>query len=103
MRCFGHLIIEIGNTRSLRFPMLLRRFAPVLLLSATLLTGTACHAAKKPIPPMTNDVALTTTHGKQTAVFAGGCFWGTQSVFERVKGVVKTTAGYSGGSANTAT
>jgi peptide-methionine (S)-S-oxide reductase len=40
---------------------------------------------------------------KQTAVFAGGCFWGTQSVFERVKGVVATTAGYSGGSAATAT
>jgi peptide-methionine (S)-S-oxide reductase len=36
-------------------------------------------------------------------VFAGGCFWGTQSVFERVKGVIETTAGYSGGSARTAT
>jgi len=36
-------------------------------------------------------------------VFAGGCFWGTQSVFERVKGVVSTTVGYSGGSADTAT
>src|SRR6202041_2939368 len=41
--------------------------------------------------------------GKQTAVFAGGCFWGVQSVFERVKGVLATTAGYSGGSAQTAT
>ena len=41
--------------------------------------------------------------GKQTAVFAGGCFWGTQSVFERVKGVVDTTVGYAGGSADTAT
>ena len=40
---------------------------------------------------------------KETAVFAGGCFWGTQSVFERVKGVLKTTAGYSGGTAATAT
>jgi peptide-methionine (S)-S-oxide reductase len=36
-------------------------------------------------------------------VFAGGCFWGVQSVFERVKGVVATTAGYSGGSSATAT
>lgn len=43
------------------------------------------------------------TPGKlQTAVFAGGCFWGTQSVFQRVKGVRKTYAGYSGGSAATA-
>jgi peptide-methionine (S)-S-oxide reductase len=82
--------------------MLLRRLAPVALLSAILLTGTACEA-KKPLPPPAGDAALATTHGKQTAVFAGGCFWGTQSVFERVKGVVKTTAGYSGGSAKTAT
>jgi len=37
------------------------------------------------------------------AVFAGGCFWGTQAVFERIKGVVKTTAGYAGGSPATAT
>jgi peptide-methionine (S)-S-oxide reductase len=43
------------------------------------------------------------TPGKETAVFAGGCFWGTQSVFERVKGVLDTTAGYAGGSAATAT
>ena len=40
---------------------------------------------------------------KETAVFAGGCFWGTQAVFERVKGVLNTTAGYAGGSAATAT
>jgi peptide-methionine (S)-S-oxide reductase len=39
---------------------------------------------------------------RETAVFAGGCFWGVQSVFQRVKGVVKTTVGYSGGSAETA-
>ncbi len=56
-----------------------------------------------PIPPAKSDAALASSAGKQTAVFAGGCFWGTQSVFERVKGVLKTTAGYSGGSAATAT
>jgi peptide-methionine (S)-S-oxide reductase len=48
------------------------------------------------------DVSLASTPGKQTAVFAGGCFWGTQSVFERVKGVIATTAGYAGGAASTA-
>jgi peptide-methionine (S)-S-oxide reductase len=58
---------------------------------------------KMPIPAPTTDVALATSSGKQTAVFAGGCFWGTQSVFERLKGVIKTTAGYSGGSKSTAT
>ena len=33
----------------------------------------------------------------ETAVFAGGCFWGVQTVFQQVKGVTATTAGYSGG------
>jgi peptide-methionine (S)-S-oxide reductase len=60
-------------------------------------------AAKTPIPAPTSDATLAQSSGKQTAVFAGGCFWGTQSVFERVKGVISTTAGYAGGSASTAT
>jgi peptide-methionine (S)-S-oxide reductase len=63
-----------------------------------------CKAATKtPVPAPNSDAALAQAPGKQTAVFAGGCFWGTQSVFERVKGVVATTAGYAGGSAATAT
>jgi len=37
--------------------------------------------------------------GRQaTAVFAGGCFWGIEGVFEHVKGVTSATAGYAGGS-----
>src|ERR1051326_1066542 len=67
------------------------------------LSCTAHAASKMPIPAPSTDASLSSTSGQQTAVFAGGCFWGTQSVFERVKGVVKTTAGYSGGSAATAT
>ncbi len=57
-------------------------------------------AAKLPAP--TVDAPHATTHGEQVAVFAGGCFWGVQAVFEHVKGVHKTWAGYSGGSAATA-
>ena len=60
-------------------------------------------AGKAAIPAAASDDALATSAGKQVAVFAGGCFCGTQSVFERVKGVVDTTVGYSGGSAQTAT
>jgi peptide-methionine (S)-S-oxide reductase len=63
-----------------------------------------CHAAAKtPVPPFANDAPLAQAPGKQVAVFAGGCFWGTQGVFERVKGVLDTKAGYAGGSAATAT
>ena len=55
------------------------------------------------VPAPKVDDALAAKPAKQTAVFAGGCFWGTQTVFEHVKGVVKVTAGYAGGSAATAT
>jgi peptide-methionine (S)-S-oxide reductase len=63
----------------------------------------ASAAPSQPIPPPKVDAPLATAAGRETAVFAGGCFWGTQAVFERVKGVLKTTVGYAGGSAATAT
>jgi peptide-methionine (S)-S-oxide reductase len=59
--------------------------------------------SRQPIPPPQVDAPLVTAAGKETAVFAGGCFWGTQAVLERVKGVIKTTTGYAGGAAATAT
>ena len=79
------------------------RFAACLFLMSLMVWSGCRAAAKTPIPAAAQDAALAQTPGKQTAVFAGGCFWGTQSVFERVKGVLATTAGYAGGSAETAT
>src|SRR5271154_4302850 len=82
--------------------LLMRNTVVAMLMALAACIG--CTAATKtPIPAPVNDSPLAQTSGKQTAVFAGGCFWGTQSVFERVKGVLATTAGYSGGSAFTAT
>jgi peptide-methionine (S)-S-oxide reductase len=75
----------------------------VLALAASLTGCTASAASGTPVPAPTTDTTLSQKSGKQTAVFAGGCFWGTQAVFERVKGVLKTTTGYSGGSASSAT
>jgi peptide-methionine (S)-S-oxide reductase len=73
-----------------------------LLMACTLVTG--CRAATKtPIPAAMTDAPLDKAPGKAVAFFAGGCFWGTQSVFERVKGVLDTTVGYAGGSEQTAT
>ncbi len=80
----------------------MRNTVAALLLAFSASIG--CTAATKaPVPAPAHDAPLAEKSGKQTAVFAGGCFWGTQSVFERVKGVLATTAGYSGGSAFTAT
>jgi peptide-methionine (S)-S-oxide reductase len=77
----------------------LRHLAVGFLIAVT----TALAAPKPPIPPPAVDMPLAKEPGKETAVFAGGCFWGVQSVFQRVKGVLATTAGYSGGTAKTAT
>lgn len=52
------------------------------------------------IPPPTIDEASTATTEK--AVFAGGCFWGVQGVFQHVKGVKNAVSGYSGGAKDTA-
>jgi peptide-methionine (S)-S-oxide reductase len=54
------------------------------------------------IPPPAEDVAAASGAGTETAVFAGGCFWGVQGVFQHVKGVSNAVSGYAGGAANTA-
>jgi peptide-methionine (S)-S-oxide reductase len=85
---------------------MLSRIAVALLvvgLVVFFLTRSTKASANGPIPAAVTDDALASKPGKVKAVFAGGCFWGTQGVFERVKGVVDTTAGYSGGTAFTAT
>jgi peptide-methionine (S)-S-oxide reductase len=58
-------------------------------------------AVKLPSPAV--DLPRAARPGKQTVVFAGGCFWGVQAVFQHVKGVTDATSGYAGGAAGTAT
>jgi len=79
------------NSRTILLPL-------VLVLAAA--AGCSAHAI---IPAPSTDAPLAAKHSKQVAIFAGGCFWGQQAVFERVKGVIDTTAGYDGGTAATAT
>jgi len=71
------------------------RMAAMIL---TVLAGAvACRAGSAAVPAPVVDETRATAPGKETAVVAGGCFWGIQSVFQHVKGVVSTTSGYSGG------
>ncbi len=62
----------------------------------------ACSAAHGQVPPYAGESPSPAAHGKQTAVLAGGCFWGVDAVFKHVKGVANVVSGYSGGSASTA-
>ncbi|MBO9714168.1 MAG: peptide-methionine (S)-S-oxide reductase MsrA [Sphingomonas sp.] len=64
-------------------------------------TGAGAQAERTVLaPPPARDIAGAT--GAQTAVLAGGCFWGMEAVFEQVKGVKSVTAGYAGGTGSTA-
>ena len=54
------------------------------------------------LPKPAVDEPLASAPGQETAVVAGGCFWGIQAVFQHVKGVISATSGYSGGSSKTA-
>jgi peptide-methionine (S)-S-oxide reductase len=80
------------------------RRAPVLLGLGLLTLIEACVAAEGavslPAPKM--DVPAAAVKGPQTAVFAGGCFWGVEAVFRHVKGVSSAVSGYAGGNAKTA-
>jgi peptide-methionine (S)-S-oxide reductase len=81
------------------------RFVGRIFNAASVLAGlaalTVCNAATAKTvtaqDPVVDD-SLAATSGQQTVVLSGGCFWGIQLVYEHVKGVVKVTAGYSGGS-----
>ncbi len=73
--------------------------ALVALLGACSLAGARSKAVSLPDPRVDAPLAA----GKdQVAVFAGGCFWGIEAVFEHVKGVKTAVSGYSGGNALTA-
>jgi peptide-methionine (S)-S-oxide reductase len=74
----------------------------VLMLFALLVQVSACAAESAvPIPPPAVDNPKA-AGPMQTAVIAGGCFWGVQGVFEHLTGVRRVLSGYAGGDKNTA-
>jgi peptide-methionine (S)-S-oxide reductase len=70
-------------------------------LSALFLATVSCGGAALPVPPPAIDMPAGAS-APQTAVLAGGCFWGVDAVFKHVKGVTKVVSGYAGGDAKTA-
>ena len=90
------------------------KFLSILFFGATLLV--ACNSGNtsiktvvaKPVDAVKTSESIASPtpppskKGEQTAVFAGGCFWGIEAVFEHIKGVHAVTSGYSGGAKQTA-
>lgn len=85
---------------NLASPFLLRATLATAL-AAGLLACNAGVASSKPValPGPKADLPLASAKGSATAVFAGGCFWGVEAVFEHVKGVKQVSSGYVGGAA----
>jgi peptide-methionine (S)-S-oxide reductase len=79
------------------------RFQPgaALLLLTVLGLFSACSAGPVPIPAPVVD-SPKASGPLQVAVLAGGCFWGTQGVFEHLTGVKRVLSGYAGGAKETA-
>ena len=89
--------MAVTEGRSMRFAFL------ILCGFAVAAWGSArAEEAPRPLPKPVLD-ASAAQKGDETAVLAGGCFWGQQGVFEHLKGVRKVVAGYSGGEKATAT
>jgi peptide-methionine (S)-S-oxide reductase len=83
-----------------RLPSRLLAGATALGLAFTYVYGTASaeNAVHAPAPIVTSP---SSAHS-ETAVFAGGCFWGVQGVFQHVKGVKSAVSGFTGGAGDTA-
>jgi peptide-methionine (S)-S-oxide reductase len=75
-------------------------FGGAAALGALLLASPLVAEKAVPIPAAIVDAAE--PGAQAVAVFAGGCFWGVEAVFENVKGVKSVVSGYAGGSANDA-
>jgi peptide-methionine (S)-S-oxide reductase len=82
-----------------RFLIPAAAFAAGAALFAGLQPGFAAETAVNAPRPALMEPA---TGHRETAIFAGGCFWGVQGVFAHVKGVVSATSGYTGGKGSTA-
>jgi peptide-methionine (S)-S-oxide reductase len=80
--------MKIMITQFLAFVLTAALFACTTASSSAPVVDTKAAAPVEPVVP---------AKGTETAVFAGGCFWGVEAVFEHVKGVTDARSGYAGG------
>jgi peptide-methionine (S)-S-oxide reductase len=95
MKTLSKDMIRIGSARVAR---LAGATAAAVLVGAVALqfVGRASAEDARVIPPPSVDEKAPSV-GTETAVIAGGCFWGVQGVFQHVNGVISATSGYAGG------
>ncbi len=92
---------KFSSARKLVAPMLAAFAVLGIVALGGVFRGASAETAEV-VPLPTKDAALANAPGTETAVLAGGCFWGVQGVFQHVKGVTSAVSGYSGGEAATA-
>ena len=85
-----------------KFSQLAMTVGVVGVIAWSFLGGSAAAEKAVRLPPPAVDTPATAPAARETAVFAGGCFWGVQGIFQRVKGVNNAVSGYAGGEAKTA-
>lgn len=86
-------------------PPLVSRFLPgvaAIGLAVAIVGGASALSAEGVVRAPAPLVTAPATASSETAVFAGGCFWGVQGVFQHVKGVTSAVSGYTGGARGTA-
>jgi len=76
--------------------------ARLCLLAAFVVIAARLGSGASEFPTPLKDVPAASSNTPQTAVLAGGCFWGVEAVFERLKGVTDVVSGFAGGSKATA-
>lgn len=81
---------------------MLKTVSTISLLAATVAAGLLLADPNGGFPEPKYDVPKASAPGKQTAVLAGGCFWGVEAVFDRIKGVTDAVSGFAGGEQKTA-
>jgi peptide-methionine (S)-S-oxide reductase len=96
------LFMSSSRTNLLRRILSAFAFAGILAIGLGLRISHSVAEAARVIPAPVLDEPANPASASEVAVFAGGCFWGVQGVFQHVKGVTSAVSGYAGGDKKTA-